>query len=1381
MLALAEGSPVCTHLLRSAQPRILQERLELHFHYDASFILFHRKLESRITAYFQDNFNTLVSFHYPQAIQANIPAKPVPPQSPQALSSPQPSSPEHPPAPRPKQEDRPFARRGKNASASETIVGTRLSLDERLVAEREVIVEGQVFDFERRETKSGSILIILQLYDKCGSITAKFFCNAKKSPELETLAQKGNFIAIRGTLRNDEYSREVTLVAEEIAPATPPPEREDRAPKEHKRIELHLHTQMSSMDGITNVASYIRQAARWGHRAIAVTDHGVVQAFPEAAEAAKKHGIKLIYGMEAFVVDDTAAIARLGRGQDLNTPFVVFDIETTGLNPGRDVLTEIGALRLQNGEITERFSTFVNPGRPISAEITKLTGITDEMVANAPPQEQAVTEFLDFVGSDVLVAHNADFDISFINAAANLLNLPLHNTYLDTLELSRLLFPQLKRHKLDIVAAHLGIPLETHHRAIEDATATAQIFLRCCGILKERGCQTLADINALAQAHGNKSRLRPYHTTLLVQNQHGLRNLYELVSISHLQHYYKRPLVPKSELVRLREGLLLGTACTNGELYQSLINRAHASRIAEITAFYDFFEIHPVSTCLHLCESGRLGSQSEIQDINRRILDLGNEVSKPVAAVSNAHFLCPEDEIFRKIILTGDGRKAECANPCYLKTTDEILKELSYLNTKAYTPKRSDKRRRLRLTSWQNFVAIQERLSQGLNETNPSLYDPSSNAYKAAITAPNTICNVIEDSTPIPEGSFPPELDGAVEELTNLTHERTAEIYGSPPPFIIQERLKLELSSIIENGFAVMYVSAARLVAQSVADGYLVGSRGSVGSSFVATMAGITEVNPLPPHYICPRCKFSDFESETVRAFAGASGCDMPEKACPACAAMLHKDGHDIPFETFLGIDGDKEPDIDLNFSGEYQAAAHTHAEQLFGQGNVVRAGTISTMAEKTAYGYVRKYLEHNGTTARSAEINRLRSGCTGIKRTTGQHPGGLMILPQGRSIYEFCPVQHPANDASSGVITTHFDYHALSGKLMKLDILGHDVPTILRILQSLTGIDPLSINIADKAVLSLFTSPQALGISEEAIRCNTGTLGLPEFGTAFVRSMLADTQPSSFAELVRISGLSHGTDVWLGNAAELIRQGTATLKEVIPTRDDIMVYLVHKGVDRLVAFKIMENVRKGKGLSVEEADLMQAAGIPSWYIDSCRKIKYMFPKGHAVAYVMMSVRIGFYKVYHPLAFYAAVFSVKTADFNYDLACKGQDTVRQELARLESLGRDEATAKERNLQSLLELVNEMYARGLEFAPLSLYECEAEKFRIMDGKILPPLASVAGLGGSVAGNIVASRQNGPFLSVEDFRARTKATKPVIQLLKENGSLLGLSPSNQMTLI
>lgn len=1205
-----------------------------------------------------------------------------------------------------------------------------------------VIVEGNIFNIEPREIKGEKYIVSFDITDKSDSTTVKFF--VKRSVfdnELKDKIKKDAYLRVQGEVQFDKYAKEINIMAKAIMTAQAPPPRMDTA--EEKRVELHLHTQMSSMDGVTPVKTYIKRAIDWGHKAIAITDHGVVQAFPDAMNAAAKSDLKVIYGVEAYLIDDLGNAVFSPRGQNLDDTYVVFDIETTGLSKEKEMITEIGAVKVADGKIIDRFSTFVNPQRPISAEITKLTGITDDMVKDAPTIENVLPEFLKFCEDTVLVAHNASFDTGFIRIAAERAGLgELHHTIVDTLELARALLPELNKHKLDIVCEHLGVTLNGHHRAVNDAEATAEVFIKFLDMLAEKKIFTLDEINVLASRTVNYKKLRAYHAIILVKNYTGLRNLYELVSMAHIDYFFRRPRIPKSKFMQMREGLILGSACEAGELYRALLDGEPKQRIEELVHFYDYLEIQPLGNNKFMIDSPRvenIHSMEDIKNMNRKIVELGETYGKPVVATCDVHFIDPDDAAFRKIIMAAEGfPDADNQPPLYFRTTDEMLAEFDYLGEEK--------------------------------------------AREVVITNTNLIADQIEKIKPIPDETFPPKIEGADEQLRQICMDKAHSIYGDPLPPLVQERLETELNSIISNGYAVLYIIAQKLVWKSVADGYLVGSRGSVGSSFAANMAGITEVNSLPPHYVCPNCKYSDFDSELVKSFAmeEASGCDMPDMNCPKCGTLMHKDGHDIPFQTFLGFEGDKEPDIDLNFSGEYQQTAHAYTEELFGVGHVFKAGTIGTLADKTAYGFVKKYFDEREITAHNAEITRLMNGCTGVKRTTGQHPGGLMVVPSDHNIYEFCPIQRPANDVNSTVTTTHFDYHSISGRLLKLDLLGHDDPTVIRMLYDLTGVNPQTVPLGDPATMSLFESPEALGVTAEDIGCETGTLGIPEFGTKFVRGMLLDTKPKTFADLLRISGLSHGTDVWLGNAQTLIENGTITLKETISTRDSIMIYLINKGVDKKKSFKIMEKVRKGKGLTDEDIADMKAANVPDWYIESCQKIKYMFPKAHAAAYVMMAFRIAYFKINYPEAYYATYFTVRACDdFDYSCMCKGMDVAKAAMREIHAKGM-EATAKDKAKMTVLELIVEFYARGFKFLPIDLYKSDSRKFIVTEEGLIPPFNSLQGLGINAAQSIVDGREAGEFHTIEELKERTSLGRSLIDLLKENGVLNGIPETNQLSL-
>lgn len=1220
--------------------------------------------------------------------------------------------------------------------------GTPVKIVDTKIPGESVIVEGNIFNIEPREIKGEKYIVSFDITDKSDSTTVKFF--VKRSVfdnELKDKIKKDAYLRVQGEVQFDKYAKEINIMAKAIMTAQAPPPRMDTA--EEKRVELHLHTQMSSMDGVTPVKTYIKRAIEWGHKAIAITDHGVVQAFPDAMNAADKSDLKVIYGVEAYLIDDLGNAVFSPRGQNLDDTYVVFDIETTGLSKEKEMITEIGAVKVADGKIIDRFSTFVNPQRPISAEITKLTGITDDMVKDAPTIENILPEFLKFCEDTVLVAHNASFDTGFIRIAAERAGLgELHHTIVDTLELARALLPELNKHKLDIVCEHLGVTLNGHHRAVNDAEATAEVFIKFLDMLAEKKIFTLDEINVLASRTVNYKKLRAYHAIILVKNYTGLRNLYELVSMAHIDYFFRRPRIPKSKFMQMREGLILGSACEAGELYRALLDGEPKQRIEELVHFYDYLEIQPLGNNKFMIDSPRvenIHSMEDIKNMNRKIVELGETYGKPVVATCDVHFIDPDDAAYRKIIMAAEGfPDADNQPPLYFRTTDEMLAEFDYLGEEK--------------------------------------------AREVVITNTNLIADQIEKIKPIPDETFPPKIEGADEQLRQICMDKAHSIYGDPLPPLVQERLETELNSIISNGYAVLYIIAQKLVWKSVADGYLVGSRGSVGSSFAANMAGITEVNSLPPHYVCPNCKYSDFDSDLVKSYAmeEASGCDMPDMNCPKCGTLMHKDGHDIPFQTFLGFEGDKEPDIDLNFSGEYQQTAHAYTEELFGVGHVFKAGTIGTLADKTAYGFVKKYFDEREITAHNAEITRLMNGCTGVKRTTGQHPGGLMVVPSDHNIYEFCPIQRPANDVNSTVTTTHFDYHSISGRLLKLDLLGHDDPTVIRMLYDLTGVNPQTVPLGDPATMSLFESPEALGVTAEEIGCETGTLGIPEFGTKFVRGMLLDTKPKTFADLLRISGLSHGTDVWLGNAQTLIENGTITLKETISTRDSIMIYLINKGVDKKKSFKIMEKVRKGKGLTDEDIADMKAANVPDWYIESCQKIKYMFPKAHAAAYVMMAFRIAYFKINYPEAYYATYFTVRACDdFDYSCMCKGMDVAKAAMREIHAKGM-EATAKDKAKMTVLELIVEFYARGFKFLPIDLYKSDSRKFIVTEEGLIPPFNSLQGLGTNAAQSIVDGRAAGEFHTIEELKERTSLGRSLIDLLKENGVLNGIPETNQLSL-
>ncbi len=1196
-----------------------------------------------------------------------------------------------------------------------------------------VAVCGDISNVEFREIRGNRYLCTFDITDYSSSITIKLFVQKEDYDLRSEQIRNGLYFRVRGEAQFDKYSKELTIMASDIIELKKDMRMDDA---EVKRVELHMHTQMSAMDAVTPAAKLVERAALWGHKAVAITDHGVVQSYPEAYSVGKKNNIKIIYGVECYLIDNEAPVVFGGSGRlaehKLSGGFIVFDIETTGLYTAKDRITEIGAVKVEGGKITDRFNTFVNPGIPIPEFITKLTGINDAMVADAPEIGQALDDFLRFTGDLPVVAHNASFDTGFIRHFARQCGREFNNVIIDTLQFSRNLFPELKKHKLDVVAKHLGIKLENHHRAVDDAKATAEIFIKCIELVAEKDAHTVDDIDRVLSGKFDFKKAESYHAILLVKNKTGLKNLYQIVSESHLNYFYKKPRVPKSLLLKYREGLILGSACEAGELFRAIVDERSTEEIKKIASFYDYLEIQPLGNNDFLTVSGKVAGYEQLKELNKRVVELGEKLKKPVVATCDVHFMDPQDEAFRRILMNGQGYSdADRQAPLYFRTTNEMLDEFTYLGDKK--------------------------------------------AYEVVVANTNLISDMVEELIPIPLGTYPPKIDGAEQEIEKLAYERAHQIYGDPLPEIVSKRLERELTSIIKNGFAVMYIIAQKLVAKSNEDGYIVGSRGSVGSSFAATMTGITEVNPLPPHYVCRKCRYSEFITDG----SVGSGFDLPDKNCPECGESMKGDGHDIPFETFLGFDGDKAPDIDLNFSGEYQSHAHKYTEVIFGKGNVFRAGTIASVADKTAYGFVKKYLDEKGIVTTNAEINRLVRGCTGIKRTTGQHPGGIIVIPRDNDVHDFTPIQRPADDISSDIITTHFDFHSLHDTILKLDILGHDDPTMIKMLCDLTGVNIYDVPVNDENVMQLFLTTEPLGIKPEDIKSEVGTFALPEFGTKFVRQMLLDTKPKTFSDLLQISGLSHGTDVWLNNAQDLVREGVCTISEVIGTRDNIMVYLMYKGLQPKSAFKIMEDVRKGRGLKPEYEDEMKAHDVPQWYIESCKRIKYMFPKAHAAAYVLTAMRIGWFKVYYPLAFYTTYFTVRADEFDAATMACGRDNVRRRIAELEKLG-NTITAKDKNVLTILEVTNEMYSRGIDFLPVDLYKSDATKFKIHDGGIRPPLNSLQGLGANAAKAIVSARNQGEFISVEDLKHRSKVSKSVIEILQQNRCLDGIPESSQMSM-
>ena len=1229
----------------------------------------------------------------------------------------------------------------------------------------EITFRGKVIEFDTREIRNEKTIVMFAVTDFTDTIMVKMFVRNEQLPDVLGDIKKGAFLKIKGVTTIDKFDGELTIGSvtgiRKISDFTE--SRMDTAPE--KRVELHCHTKMSDMDGVSEVVDILKRAHEWGHKAIAITDHGVVQAFPIANHFIegldKDDPFKVIYGVEGYLVDDLQDVAVNEKGQSLNDTYVVFDLETTGFSSIKDKIIEIGAVKVENGVITDKFSTFVNPKVPIPFEITNLTGITDDMVMEAPDIETILPQFLEFVGDAVLVAHNASFDVSFIEQNCRYQDITPDFTLVDTVAMARILLPTLSKFKLNVVANALHISLENHHRAVDDAGATAEIFVKFVEMLRARNIKTLTKLNQFGAQNKDAIRKLPsYHVIILAKNQTGRVNLYKLVSESHLDFYARRPRIPKSELSKYREGLIVGSACEAGELYQAILNDKSEQRISRIVNFYDYLEVQPLGNNEFMIDSPKItkvNSEEDLREINRKIIALGEKFNKPVVATCDVHFLNPEDEVYRRIIMAGKGfPDADNQPPLYLHTTDEMLEEFEYLG--------------------------------------------SAKAREIVIENPNRIADMIERISPVRPDKCPPVIPDSDKTLREICYNKAHSMYGEELPPVVTERLERELNSIISNGFAVMYIIAQKLVWKSNEDGYLVGSRGSVGSSFVATMAGITEVNPLSPHYYCPNCHYSDFDSDEVRAYAGGCGWDMPDKNCPECGTPLIKDGFDIPFETFLGFKGNKEPDIDLNFSGDYQSNAHKYTEVIFGAGQTYRAGTIGTLADKTAFGYVKNYYEERGQGKRTCEINRIVGGCTGIRRSTGQHPGGIIVLPLGEDINSFTPVQHPANDMTTDIITTHFDYHSIDHNLLKLDILGHDDPTMIKTLEEYISSPAMDneynetdhkfvatdIPLDDPDVMSLFHDTSALGIAPDDIGgCPVGCLGIPEFGTDFVIQMVVDTKPKTLSDLIRISGLSHGTDVWLNNAQDLIKSGKATISTAICTRDDIMTYLINKGLDSEESFTIMERVRKGtvaKGKCKEWPDFkkdMIDHDVPDWYIGSCEKIKYMFPKAHAAAYVMMAYRIAYCKVNYPLAYYGAYFGIRANAFSYEKMCQGKEKLQYYIndytRRSSSL-----TNKEQDEMKDMHIVQEMYARGFEFMPIDIYKAKATKFQIIDGKLMPPFSTIDGMGDKAAEAVEVAAKDGPYLSRDDFRQRTKASKTVIDTMNDLGLFGELPESNQLSL-
>ena len=1231
----------------------------------------------------------------------------------------------------------------------------------------EITFRGQVISFDTREIRNEKTIVMFAVTDFTDTIMVKMFTRNDQLPDLLAEIKKGVFLKIKGVTTIDKFDGELTIGSVTGIRKTSDfrVTRKDKYPE--KRVELHCHTKMSDMDGVSEAKDLVKRAHDWGHPAIAITDHGVVQGFTDAnhviEDLDKDDPFKVIYGVEGYLVDDLTKIAENEKGQDLEGTYVVFDIETTGFSAVTDRIIEIGAVKVEDGKITDKFSTFVNPKRPIPFRITELTGITDEMVIGSLDIETILPQFIEFIGDAVLVAHNASFDVGFIEQNCKRQKIEADFTYVDTVALARVLLPALNRFKLDTVAKALNISLENHHRAVDDAGCTAEIFVKFVQMLKERELTTLAKVNEFGDLNPDSIKKLPtYHVIILARNDIGRVNLYQLVSASHLVYYNRRPRIPKSVLNEHREGLIVGSACEAGELYRALLDGKPDETIAKIVDFYDYLEIQPLGNNAFMVESDKVtsvNSMEDIMDLNRKIVHLGEQFHKPVVGTCDVHFMDPEDEVYRRIIMAGKGfGDADKQAPLYLRTTEEMLDEFAYLG--------------------------------------------SEKAYEVVIRNTNLIADMIEKISPVRPDKCPPVIENSDQMLRDICYNKAHSMYGDPLPEIVHERLERELNSIISNGFAVMYIIAQKLVWKSNEDGYLVGSRGSVGSSFVATMAGITEVNPLVPHYYCSNCHYSDFDSEEVKKYVGGCGHDMPDKNCPVCGKKLVKDGFDIPFETFLGFKGNKEPDIDLNFSGDYQSKAHKYTEVIFGKGQTFRAGTIAALAEKTAYGYVKNYYEERGDRKRNCEIDRIVAGCTGIRRSTGQHPGGIVVLPHGEDINSFTPIQHPANDMTTDIITTHFDYHSIDHNLLKLDILGHDDPTMIKTLEELINSDAMDnkydgvnnvfkatdIPLDDPGVMGLFAGTEVLGITPEDIDgCPLGCLGVPEFGTDFVIQMVIDTKPKTLSDLIRISGLSHGTDVWLNNAQTLIEEGKATISTAICTRDDIMTYLINKGVESEESFTIMERVRKGtvaKGKCKEWSQFkkdMLEHDVPEWYIWSCERIKYMFPKAHAAAYVMMAYRIAYCKINYPLAYYAAYFGIRASAFSYELMGQGKEKLlyhMKEYKRRAEL--NQLSKKDQDTLKDMKNVLEMYARGFDFLPIDIYKSKASKFQIVGDKLLPPFNTIDGMGDKAAEAMEIAAKDGPYLSKDDFRQRTKVSKTLVDLMADMGLLGDLPETNQLSL-
>ncbi|SDJ01165.1 PolC-type DNA polymerase III [Salimicrobium halophilum] len=1201
--------------------------------------------------------------------------------------------------------------------------------------ERRIILQGYIFDAEIKELRSGRHLLLLKVTDYTDSFSVKMFSRGDDQAASFKQVKSGMWVKMRGSIQTDNFTNELTMMANDINEVKAV-KRMDKAPEGEKRVELHAHTTMSQMDAPVSPSRLIKQAADWGHQAIAITDHAAAQAFPEAHAAGEKHGVQILYGLEANLVNDGVPIAYEPEDRPLkDATYIVFDVETTGLSAVYDKIIELAAVKVKEGEIMDRFESFANPHQPLSETTVELTGITDDMVKDAPEIDEVLKDFKEWTADDILVAHNASFDMGFLNTGYESVGLEKStNPVIDTLELARFLLPELKNHRLNTLCKKFDIELTQHHRAIYDAEATGYLLWKLIKkAIEEKQIENHINLNDYMGEGKAYQRSRPSHCTILAKNDTGLKNLYRLISESHIDYFYRVPRIPRSRLTLHREGLIVGSGCDKGELFETMMQKSEeeAEKVAD---FYDYIEIQPVGNYAHLIEKDIIQTEAQIYDILKKLTKLGEKLNKPVTATGNTHYIDKHEKLYRQVLIasqSGNPLNRQTLPDVHFKTTEDMLEEFSFLGEEK--------------------------------------------AKEVVVTNTQKIAELMEEVHPVKEDLYTPNIEGADQEIRDMSYNKAKGLYGDDLPDLVVNRLERELESIIGNGFAVIYLISQKLVTKSLEDGYLVGSRGSVGSSFVATMTDITEVNPLPPHYVCPNCRHHEFFTDG----SVGSGFDLPEKNCPECGTTYNNDGQDIPFETFLGFKGDKVPDIDLNFSGEYQPIAHDYTKELFGEEKVYRAGTIGTVAEKTAYGYAKGYASDHQLQYKGAEIDRIVQGCTGVKRTTGQHPGGIIVVPDDKEIYDFSPIQFPADDTESNWRTTHFDFHSIHDNLLKLDILGHDDPTMIRMLQDLSGIEPDDIPVDDEEVMKIFGGPEVLGVTADQINCKTGTLGVPEFGTKFVRQMLEDTKPKTFAELVIISGLSHGSDVWLGNADQLISDGICTLPEVIGCRDDIMVYLMHKGLEPGLAFKIMEFVRKGRGLEDEWIEEMKKHGVPDWYIESCKKIKYMFPKAHAAAYVLMAVRIAYFKVHHPIYFYAAYFTVRASDFELDTMVKGSAAIRSRIDNIQEKGLD-ATPKEKSLLTVLELALEMCERGYSFKSVDLYGSTASEFLVDGDALIPPFNAVDGLGTNAALNIVKAREDGEFLSKQDLRERSRISKTVLEYLDDHGCLSGMPDENQLSL-